>query len=132
MGYTGQKKREYQLGWMMDRKQEYMDKLGPCYFCDTTENLEIHHIDPESKESHKIWSWSKERIEKELMGCVVICGGCHKKLHKILNKKIVHGTRLIYRKGCRCDECKKAKSEYEYRWKNCLTPSKNRPIVINH
>jgi len=114
MGYDGDKKREYQLAWMKKRREKYMADMGPCIFCGETDGLEIHHIDPDKKESHRIWSWSHKRICDELKNCVAICPHCHRVFHGILRRRpIVHGTCFAYRRGCRCSRCRAAKARYD-------------------
>ena len=119
MAYTGQKKIDYQLSWMAKRKQEYMNKYGPCIFCGTSGKLEIHHVDADQKVSHKIWSWSKERIEHELLGCVIICRDCHIKFHSLEKRKVEHGKLNTYEKyKCRCPKCRAVKSEAMRKYRN--------------
>ncbi|MCA1841504.1 MAG: helix-turn-helix domain-containing protein [Actinobacteria bacterium] len=70
-------RRRYQREWMRQRREEYFsDKV--CIKCDSTENLELDHIDPALKIDHKIWSWAKPRREKELAKCQPLCSDCHK------------------------------------------------------
>jgi hypothetical protein len=52
-----------------------------CERCGTTDELEFHHRDPGEKISHRIWSWSWERIAKELEKCDVLCRPCHDAVH---------------------------------------------------
>ena len=52
-----------------------------CCYCGATEDLQIHHVNPEEKESHHIWSWSHERIQKEMDKCIIVCCHCHTALH---------------------------------------------------
>jgi len=75
------KQREYVRQWMANRRKEWFINNGPCIKCGSYNNLCIHHQDPTTKISHKIWSWAKERREKELKKCVVLCEYCHIKLH---------------------------------------------------
>lgn len=42
------------------------------------DNLEVDHIDPDQKISHKVWSWAKPRRDAELAKCQVLCNKCHK------------------------------------------------------
>lgn len=93
-----------------------MAKLGPCHFCGSTENIELHHIDPDTKVSHKIWSWRKERLEAELEKCIGICKECHDKFHGLLKRKAIeHGTLHAYdQHKCRCDACRAAAAERRY------------------
>ena len=117
MTYSPERMKSYQRKWIAGRKEYYKTKMGPCLFCDTEENIEIHHLDPSRKESHKIFSWREDRIEAELKQCIALCKGCHKKFHDLLKRKpLEHGTLHGYQSyGCRCVECKKARSDYYHR-----------------
>lgn len=72
-----EKKREYQRNWVAQRRDEYFQDKS-CVRCGNHNELELDHIDPNTKVSHSIWSWSKERREKELAKCQVLCHTCHK------------------------------------------------------
>ena len=115
---------DYQRKWRSDRRQHYMDKLGPCYFCGTMGNREIHHVDPSEKDSHKIWSWKPERIEKELLKCIVLCRDCHIKLHKLMRRNpLVHGTLYGYQVyKCRCPLCTEANRIKGNYWNDGFNP----------
>jgi hypothetical protein len=65
-----------------ERREAYLaDKV--CIDCGAGSFLEIDHIDPAEKISHrKIWIWCKERREAELVKCVVRCDVCHQNRHK--------------------------------------------------
>jgi hypothetical protein len=94
------------------RRSEFFDNKT-CILCGTDNNLCIHHIDPEEKESHYIWFWSKERREKELAKCTVLCESCHNRLHH--PKIMIHGTITMYKRHkCKCNECRSANARYEY------------------
>lgn len=108
MGYKDkEKQREYQRRWVQKRRQDWLDENGPCVRCGSTEDLEVDHIDPDQKISHRIWSWSNSRRNEELEKCQVLCSDCHKKKTRawhLSNGK--HGTRTMYdNHGCRCDDC---------------------------
>ena len=61
------KKLEYQREWYAARRVKGVAHLGgKCAQCGTTDDLEIDHIDPATKVSHRIFSWSWARIESEL------------------------------------------------------------------
>jgi hypothetical protein len=78
MGYKDkEKQREYQRLWRERRRRDWFDKNGPCIKCHSWENLEIDHIDPKLKTSHRIWSWSEKRRDRELAKCQVLCKVCH-------------------------------------------------------
>jgi hypothetical protein len=40
-------------------------------------NLDVDHVDANSKVTHRIWSWSDSRRAAELAKCVVRCEPCH-------------------------------------------------------
>lgn len=69
--------RNYQREWMRRRRAEFFaDKA--CAACGINESLELDHVDPDMKVSHKIWSWSEERRAAEIAKCQVLCTECHK------------------------------------------------------
>lgn len=73
-----EQQREYMRQWIAHRRTEWFkDKV--CEFCGSTENLELDHIDPATKITHSIWSWSSERRDAELAKCRPLCRECHKK-----------------------------------------------------
>lgn len=72
----------YQNDWMKKRRLEWCKQNGPCVDCSTWENLTVDHEDASQKVSHRIWSWSKERRDKELAKCVVRCWPCHQEKSK--------------------------------------------------
>ena len=112
--------------WLQNRREKWFKENGPCKNCGSWENLELDHIDPAQKVSHKIWSWSDKRRLEELAKCQVLCYDCHKEktrkdwANKVRTRKEVHGTRSNYNRGCRCSPCKDANSTYykEYVKKN--------------
>jgi len=102
------KQRAYQKQRVAKIREQWFKENGPCKECGSRLNLEIHHKDPTQKESHRIWSWAKERREAELKKCEVLCTTCHMAKH---NKQwSEHGMASMYRKGCRCEACIKAKA----------------------
>jgi 5-methylcytosine-specific restriction endonuclease McrA len=72
-----EKKRAYQLKWLKERRDKWLEENGPCKKCGSEENLHVHHKDPKTKVSHKVWSWAEERRLKELAKCEVLCCSCH-------------------------------------------------------
>lgn len=111
MPLYGEEKRVYQLNWITARKKKYIEQMGCCYFCGSHEKIEIHHLDPAKKNTHKIWSYSEDKIEAELRMCVALCNSCHTKFHQLIRRRSEHGTATAYRHGCRCGECRAAKAE---------------------
>lgn len=104
--------REYQREWMRKRRSRYVIN---CVDCNTTENLEVHHRNPEKKVTHRIWSWKIERLEEELSKCDVLCEECHNKRHGLITNPGC-GTTTSYKRGCRCELCRTAKSEYDKKY----------------
>ncbi len=70
-------RREYQRVWVANRRASWLAENGPCVVCQSWENLEVDHRDPKTKVSHRIWSWSKIRLLKELEKCQVLCHEHH-------------------------------------------------------
>jgi 5-methylcytosine-specific restriction endonuclease McrA len=108
---TGEAKRAYQLEWISRRRQDWIDANGPCAVCDSREELEVDHRDRSTKlyDVSVIWSMSLDNPIRiaELAKCQVLCKVCH--LEKTKLELLVHGTSQ-YKKGCRCDVCRVAKS----------------------
>ena len=75
-----EQKRAYQREWCRRRRAEFIEGRS-CEQCGSAAELEFHHVDPETKITHRLWSYSKERIAAELAKCVVLCDGCHNALH---------------------------------------------------
>jgi 5-methylcytosine-specific restriction endonuclease McrA len=74
--------------------------------CGETERpFEIDHIDPKTKVSHRIWSWSAERREAELAKCQLLCVDCHYKKTGTENATGQNHGETLYAKGCRCEIC---------------------------
>lgn len=71
---------------MADRRLRGIALLGgKCCQCGSRENLQVDHIDPDTKSpvlralrTGAFWSWSWDRIEAELAKCQVLCHLCHK------------------------------------------------------
>ena len=101
-----EKQRDYQRRWMASRRAKYLAERGPCVQCGSSEKLEVDHIDPKTKVSHRFWSWKTERLLEELNKCQVLCRNCHVKKTIADMGHMKHGTVSLYRKGCRCDACK--------------------------
>lgn len=129
MTLFGEAKRKYQREWMAKRKAKFYEGKS-CTKCGSIINLELHHLDKNTKESHRIWSWSWKRILEEVEKCTILCFECHRgvdgihSLEKI--KTEFHGKGLGYQKyKCRCDLCREWKrlSDKKYNqpdWRNWL------------
>jgi len=72
------RQREYMRNWIHQRRIEWFNANGPCVDCGSWEHLELDHVDASEKVSHRIWSWSQERREAELVKCVIRCFPCHR------------------------------------------------------
>jgi hypothetical protein len=108
---------DYQTRWLAERRDSFFaDKV--CVACGSRDELELHHKDPTKKVSHRIWSWSKERRQRELKKCEVRCRVCHQeKTREDGRAHFEHGTRTMYQKGpCRCTPCRNANTEYMREW----------------
>lgn len=134
-----EQQRKYQREWCMKRRQAFLQGKSCCQ-CGSTDHLEVDHIDPSQKISHRVWSWSATRREAELAKCQVLCHDCH--LEKTRKEKsvlkdgspVTHGTYCMYKDhGCRCDECRAANAkrnrEQRARRRNILLGS--RPSLEN-
>ena len=72
-------RRKYNRAWMARRRKEWFDVNGPCVDCDSWDALELDHVDPNVKVTHRVWSWRLDRRQEELAKCVARCNECHKK-----------------------------------------------------
>lgn len=105
------KQSAYTLAVRRKRREEWLRANGPCKECGSWEQLEVDHIDPETKVDHKVWGWAKARREAELAKCQVLCNAHHLKKTLEQRRKASHGTAAMYGDhGCRCDECRRWKS----------------------
>jgi hypothetical protein len=112
--------REYQLERYHRRREKAIKQLGgKCSQCESTDNLEIDHIDPKEKSFSisKLWSISKKRFDAELSKCQLLCKEHHtiKSIYeegKLPAKNTDrHGTLSMYR-YCKCDLCRKEHNAY--------------------
>lgn len=74
-----QAKRAYDRERYAGFRREWIAANGPCQQCGSSKDLEVDHIDPTTKLSHRVWSWSRVRREAELAKCRVLCGSCHQR-----------------------------------------------------
>ena len=98
---------EWSRKWFAKRRAKFF-KSKLCAWCGSNEKLELHHLDPKTKVTSVIWSWSTRHREEELKKCIIICKSCHAKHHAEKRKRWIHGLSNTYKKGCRCDECRHA------------------------
>jgi 5-methylcytosine-specific restriction endonuclease McrA len=87
--------RAYQREWVRKRRAEWLSDKS-CIVCGSTENLHVDHIDPKSKLSHHVWSWSEKRRLAELAKCQVLCA-VHHKQKTLTDGSIKRGTELRHK-----------------------------------
>lgn len=111
--------RQYQREWIKQRRVAWLRANGPCARCGSTQDLEVDHVDPTTKDpllrkGTSLWSWSEERRAVELAKCQVLCGSCHQTKTRLENTRpVVHGRVTTYdKRGCRCDLCRAVKSQH--------------------
>ena len=105
-----EKLREYQRKWTAERRKLFFSDKS-CVKCGSVDRLELDHVNPVQKVSHRIWSWSIKRREEEIAKCQVLCYSCHKKKTSAeATKNQPCGSIVRYEKGCRCELCRKTKS----------------------
>ncbi len=122
--------REYQRRWMRARRDRWLQENGPCRRCGSEESLEVDHIDPQTKVTHAVWSWSKARRDRELAKCQVLCKVCHKaKSDAAMRVHSPCGTRQSYNKGCRCPNCRSAHAQYHRQRRKLVTRYRTRSVV---
>lgn len=100
--------RAYQRQWTARRREEWLAEHGPCVQCGSSESLEIDHIDPNQKISHRVFSWNQQKRDAELTKCQVLCNTCHKRKTASSYDPPAHGTESRYcnpRYRCRCAPC---------------------------
>ena len=107
------------------RQREIAIRLwgGVCVECgkDNANILDFHHKDPSTKSQGLSYMWahaSLDRIYEELDKCELLCMTCHGKESNTHRPSAQHGTRSKYNGGCRCDACKEANRDYEYKRRN--------------
>lgn len=94
---------------------------GKCVWCNTLEDLQFDHVDPNKKSFNisKYYGRSLDNLRSELDKCQLLCKSCHNiKTKDIDGFETEHGTLGMYRhQKCRCDLCKKANSDYHAAWR---------------
>ena len=109
--------REYQKEWIKKRREAWFESKGnQCAQCGSEDRLELDHIDPSKKVSHRIWCWAEERRLEELAKCQPLCYGCHQAKTRIDKKEMFpvrHGENAGYDSGCRLKCCRDAHAETE-------------------
>ena len=70
---------------MKEKKQEIAEwkRERGCTLCGETEPwvLDMHHLDPSSKETNSATSATLKAFLKEADKCILLCSNCHRKVH---------------------------------------------------
>ena len=114
--------RAHQREWYARRRAEWIIAHGPCAICGSWEDLEVDHVDPTTKLSHRVWSWAKERREAELAKCQVLCGTHHqeKSTQYRRDNPTEHGDSRYTSSWdpCRCEVCTEAHRIKKQAWRD--------------
>ena len=133
MDYKDRKEymQKYQREWVANRRADYF-KDKACTWCGNYDRLELDHIDPSTKVSNSIWSWSLVNREVEIAKCQVLCYNCHKiKTRKAYTDQRQHGTYNMYTEGkCRCSECRKASAVMRSQYSRNYIKVKDRQEIL--
>lgn len=114
-----ERRRTYAREWIQERRNQWFKENGPCQECGSWINLELDHIDPKTKVSHRVWSWSEERRNKELAKCQALCRQCHKRKTIDSLPKTDHGRAAMYQNyKCRCELCRHWKQISDAKYRN--------------
>jgi hypothetical protein len=103
-----------------ERRKRFLTLLGgKCVECGSQNNLQFDHIKKKTKSfniAHGL-DFNEAKAIDEVKKCQLLCFDCHQKKTRdnwdFADSKAEHGTLHMYRnKKCRCDECRKAVSDY--------------------
>jgi 5-methylcytosine-specific restriction endonuclease McrA len=112
-----EKQKAYQRERAARLRAEWIAANGPCARCGSDEDPEVDHVDPSTKVTHVVWTWSRVRREAELAKCQVLCRRCHvEKTTAQREPRWQHGL-TGYRYGCKCEVCRQANRESNARRK---------------
>lgn len=87
--------RQYQKGWAKSRREAWLQANGPCKQCGMAGPLELDHVDPAKKVSHRVWSWTALRRDAELKKCQALCRPCHKVKTRAYVRRLMTGKRGV-------------------------------------
>jgi hypothetical protein len=119
--YTGDQKREYDRRRIAEARAAWFAGKA-CAICGSTIRLELDHVDPAVKVSHRVWSWSPERRTAELAKCRALCHDCHRrksageaaKGERAGHAKLTEGDVLAIRASA--ESCRSLGEEYGVHW----------------
>ena len=110
--------KEYQKLRYKKRRDSAIQALGgKCVHCGSLENLELDHIDANTKTysvGKIIGGGNKAKVQAELAKCQVLCKDCHIKKSYAEGDlySVEHGGGTSGKKNCKCAPCKSKKAEY--------------------
>lgn len=90
VSYCAKCHNQYTLKKGQEKRKIALELLGnkckSCNFDKYSCSLEIHHLDPTTKDVafSNMRNWNLDRIIKELKLCVLLCSNCHHAVHKKL------------------------------------------------
>lgn len=84
--------RAYQREWVRKRREKWFADKS-CVECGALDQLELDHINPDHKISHRIWTWAWKRILEETAKCQVLCKSCHQ-AKTLRNKEYACGEQV--------------------------------------
>lgn len=86
---------------------------GKCVVCGTEEDLELDHIDPNTKRINFSTDWGVPESEwqKELAKTQLLCSIHHKKKSN-KERSVGHGEGKTGKRNCYCELCKPLKQAY--------------------
>ena len=110
--------REYQKAKYEKRRNGFIEELGGvCVQCNSVDELEFDHIDPETKSfnvAKKMANGAIAVLREEIAKCQLLCKKCHKK-KSVAQEEVGHGEGLTGKKNCRCELCAPLKNEHSKR-----------------
>ena len=117
---------------MASRKEDYYKRIeylkqvlgGKCTSCGATTDLQFHHLNNKLFTVTQNWSASLDKVLAEISKCKLLCGTCHRNLHRV-----PHGTNSMYSYSrCRCSLCKSAHSKVMYEYSVAHRVQKHRQL----
>lgn len=101
------RQREYGRKFVAERKAAWLHEHGPCHGCGSWLRLEVHHKDPSTKVTHRVWSLTRTKRDEELKKCEPLCHDCHKEATKA-QRPWKHNDGGYHKHKCRCEICREA------------------------
>lgn len=126
----------YDLNRYHERMGAAREQLGGrcvTWWCGATENLELDHIDPETKcfTLSSNWGLPEDVWQEELAKCQLLCRPCHEL--KTASENPVseeHGTWAWVRwRKCKCEECRDFANAYSREYKRKKRAEKKAALI---